>query len=68
MPLKYGGYAQTPYARKRLITHCRNIRAAAFCPGGKYLFVAAPDPPVRSITDLNQLENKSATNRYKLIR
>lgn len=38
--------ASVPAGRPRIISHSRNIRAVLFHPGGRFVFVAAPDPPI----------------------
>lgn len=32
--------------KSRIVTHSRNIRAVVFHPSGRFVFVAAPDPPM----------------------
>jgi len=45
--------------RTRIVTHSRNIRAVVFHPSGRFVFVAAPDPPIDP-----SARGPTAANRY----
>ena len=49
--------------RPRIVSHSRNIRAVIFHPSGKFVFVAAPDPPIGP----GPPRGPTAANRYACV-